>query len=114
MPLYDSPEHSADLYTSTSSRDSAGGTNLTYTPAQSGVPCSVNLLSSREVERYAQQGIVASHCCAFLGDALTVTPVRGMKLVVGGLSFHVRGIRAGLGYGGIPRLTYLDCEQVLG
>lgn len=114
MPLWDNPPHLVTSYTVDVSR-TGGGTTLSYTSAQSSIPCSINTASASEVALYAQQNIVVTHTVAFLSAALTTSVTRGMKLVAGdtSLAFYVKGIRSGRAYGGVPAMTYCDCEQVL-
>lgn len=115
--LYHNPPHTCSHFAPAGhTRDSAGGTTLTYpgSATQADVPCSINTAGASEVERYAQDGIVVTHTVAFLGRVLTSALVRGSKLTSGSSSFHVRGIRTGRAYGGVPAFTYADCEEVLG
>jgi hypothetical protein len=115
MALYSYPPHRVTSHTVTTSRDAGGGTTYTFASAQSAIPCSINTAGASEVERYAQQGITVTHTVAMLSSAITTAIVRGMKVVTDDTSvaFHVKGIRSGRAYGGLPALTYLDCEQQL-
>lgn len=115
MPLYDNPPHAVNTYTVASTQDTGGGTGLTYTLAQSSVPCSINTSSSSERELFAQQGIVVTHRVAFLSSVLTTPLTRGMKLVAtdNSASYHVRGISTGRAYGNVKAFTYADCEEQL-
>lgn len=84
-------------------RDDGGGTTLVFpaTPTQSSVLCSISTASSSEKLLYAQMVITVDFTVAFLASAFTTAPVRGAKLVAADTSqvLHVRGIRAGRGYG---------------
>lgn len=115
--LHDSPPHSVTLYTTTNTKDAGGGRSSAFTSAQAGVPCLINTASAGTQLRYAQQQIVVSHTIGILSSVLTTTPGPGWKVVADDTSgvFMVRGIRSGRvsALGGIPALTYLDCEQVL-
>ena len=134
MALYDNPTHLVSIYSVASSRDSGGGTELTYTLRADSLPCVINTLSSSEREMFAQQGIEVTHTVAFLSRKLPQesfsagqlmgilgltypepTLSRGAKIVTGdrGESYHVRGIRNGRAYGNVPAFTYADCEQIL-
>jgi hypothetical protein len=115
MALYDNPPHRVTTYTSDASRDAGGGTVVTWTAAQSGLPCSINTASASEREIFAQMGIVVTHTIGVLTSAITTPVVRGMKVVTGDRteSYHVRGISAGRAYGNVPAFTYLFCEQQL-
>jgi hypothetical protein len=114
MALHDNPPHAVDAYALASSRDPGGGTQSVYTPAQSGVPCSIDTASAAEVERFAQMQQVVTHKLAFLATALTAPLTRGMKLVAAdsGETFHVKGIAAGRAYGTIPPFVYAFCESL--
>lgn len=115
MALWSNPPHRASTYTVASSRDDGGGVALTYTLAQSAVPCSINTASASTVERFAQEGITVTHTVAFLSSALTTALTRGMKLVADDTSksYHVRGIRQGRAYGSVPAFVYADVEEQL-
>lgn len=116
MPLYDRPPpHRITLKSVTSGTDEGGGVTLTYTTAQSAVPCSINTASSSERALFAQMGIVVTHTIAMLASVLTTVPQRGWKATTDDRaeSFHVRGIRHGRAYGSIPSFVMLDCEQIL-
>lgn len=115
MALHDDPPHSVNTYTVVSSADNGGGTTLTYTLAQSAVPCSINTASANEQQLFAQQGIVVTHTVGFLASKLTTELTRGMKLVTADRSesYHVRGISKGRDYGSIPTFVYAYCEQQL-
>lgn len=115
MPLFANPPHACDVYTVSDSRDAGGGTQLTYTLAQAGVPCSINTADAATREQFAQRGIFVTHTVAFLSESLTATPGRGVKLVAAdtGASFQVQGISGGRAYGGVPAFTYLHCEEQL-
>lgn len=115
MPLWANPPHRVNTYTVASGADAGGGTSLTYTAADSSVPCSINTASASERDIFAQQGMVVTHTVAFLTGVLTTPLARGMKLVAAdtGLTFHVRGISHGRRYGSVPPFTYAHCEQQL-
>lgn len=115
MPLWSNPPHAVTVYTSAPSRDSGGGTKITWSSLQSAVPCSINTASSTEQELYARRDIVVTHTVAFLSSALTTALAKGQKLIADdtSTSFHIRGIRRGRAYGNVPAFTYADCEQVL-
>ena len=115
MALHDNPPHTVDTYTCASGTDSGGGVTLTYTVADSAVPCSINTASASTVEMYAQQGMRVSLTVAFLASALTTTLTRGMKLITGDTakSLHIEGIRQGRAYGSIPAFVYADCSEQL-
>lgn len=114
MALFDNPPHSCSTYTVVSSTDTGGGAALTYTLAQSAVPCSVNTASANTVALYDQQQIRVSHTVGFLSSVLTTALTRGMKLVASeGGTFRVEGIRTGRAYGGIPAFTYADVSELL-
>ena len=115
MALHHNPPHRVTSHTVVSSTDGGGGVTLTYTAAQSAIPCSINTASASERVLFAQQGMVVTHTIAILSSAITTPIVRGMKVVADdtGLSFHVNGISAGRSYGNIPAFTYLHCEQQL-
>lgn len=115
MALHDSPPHAVTLHSATSSTDDGGGVGITYTSAQSAVPCSIKTLSAAEIERFAQMGIQVSHTVAVLSSALSVTPARGWKIVTDdrSQSFHIEGIRHGRSYGSIPAFHYFDCRELL-
>lgn len=112
--LSDSPPHVCSSYTATTSRDSGGGTQWSYTLAQANIKCSINTLSSSTQRKYGQDQVVVTHCVGILAAFLTTPITPGMKLIDDrGLSYHVLGIRLGREYGGIPQLFYADCEQIL-
>jgi molybdopterin synthase catalytic subunit len=114
MALHDNPPHRVTTYTSvTDNDDGGGGTALTFTTAQSALPCSIDTASASERELFAQQGIVVTHKIGILTSAITTAIVRGMKVVTDDRSesYHVRGISAGRSYGSIPAFTYLFCEM---
>ena len=112
MALHDNPPHSVTLSRPTTSRDAGGGTAVTYSALQSGVPCSINTAGAGEQELFAQQGMVVTHTVAILTSKLTTAPQRGDKLTdENGLSYHVKGFSAGRRYGSIPAFTYCYCEQ---
>lgn len=115
MALYDDPPHRISTYTVASTRDTGGGTALSYTLAQSGVPCSINKESAGERLLYAQQNIAVTHTVAILPSVLTRSITRGMKVVdeSDGTSFHVLGVNGGQAYGTIPELLYLSCQEIL-
>ena len=115
MALHHNPPHRVHSYTVGSSRDTGGGTDLTYTLAQSSIPCSINTASATERELFGQQGIVVTHTIGILTSAITTAITRGMKVVATDTSkaFHVHGISAGRKYGTIPAFTYLHCEEQL-
>jgi hypothetical protein len=113
MPLYDAPPHTISLLKSGSSRDSGGGTSVSYTSAQTSVACSIKTASSSTKELFAQQEITVTHTVAVLASALTAVPEAGWKVTTADRaeSFHVHGIRHGRAYGGVPAFVYLDCES---
>ena len=114
MRLYESQKcpHTCSTYTVASTRDSGGGTTLTYTLAQSGIPCSINTTGASEIAINSQMGQVVTHTIAILASLVTTTIVRGMKVVADdGNSYHVEGIRYGRQYGSIPPFVYLQCKQ---
>ena len=115
MALHDSPPHSVNTYTVESSRDSGGGTVLSYTLAQSALACSIDTAGASEQLLFAQQNIVVTHKIGVLTSAITTPITRGMKVVTAdrGESYHVRGISPGRSYGGVPPFTYLFCELQL-
>lgn len=116
MELWLNAPHTCDIYTSASGTDAGGGTTLTYTIAQSSVPCSINSASASEQLRFAQQNQVVTHTVAFLSEVLNVTLTPGMKLVgQDGESLHIKGINTGFAYAelDIPALTYCYCESLL-
>lgn len=115
MALHDNPPHRITTYTSEAARDLGGGTVITYTAADSALPCSIDTASAGEQTLFAQQGIVVTHKIGILTSAITTTIVRGMKVVTDDRSesYHVNGISAGRAYGGVPALTYLFVEQQL-
>jgi hypothetical protein len=114
MALHSNPPHAVDTYTVASGTDAGGGVQLTYTLAQSAVPCSINTSSSSEQERFSQQQQTVTHTVAFLTATLTTSLTRGMKLVTSDRSesFHVHGISHGRAYGTIPAFTYAYCESL--
>jgi len=114
MALHDNPPHSVTIQAPTSSRDGAGGTNLSYTTVQADVPCSIDTADPREVERFAAMQLVVTHTVGILSSVLSTPLARGSKLVSGSSSFHVQGISTGRAYGSIPAFTYAHCEEVLG
>ncbi len=115
MALHDNPPHRITTYTVAPSRDAGGGTVLTYTAAQSALPCSIDTASASEQLMFGQQGMLVTHKIGILTSAITTAVTRGMKAVADdtGLAFHVEGIAAGRAYGTIPAFTYLFCSQVL-
>lgn len=117
MALYDDPPMQATIYgPPTSSRDSAGGTNITWgTVRQSGVSASINTLSGSEIERFAQMGLTVSHRVGVLSSKLSNSVQVGDKIVADdtGESYHVKSIERGRAYGGVPSFTYLNVEQLL-
>ena len=114
MALHDNPPHRATLHSVATTRDSGGGVTLTYTAAQSAIPCSIDTASASEVERFAQMQIQITHRVAVLSSKLTTTLTRGMKLVTDDTSdsYHVEGFSKGRAYGGIPAFTYIYCRQL--
>ena len=114
MALFDDPPHSCSTYTVVSGADSGGGVSLTYSLAQSSVPCSVNTSTARTRDLYSQAGIEVSHTVAFLSAVLTTALTRGMKLVASeGGTFRIEGIRSGRVNGNVPALTYADVSEIL-
>ena len=116
MALFDNPPHLANTYTvNAGTRDAGGGTPLTYTIAQSSLPCSIQTASASEREMFAQQGIVVSHTVAYLTATASPAVTRGMKVVNQrtAKAYHVHGISSGEEYGNIPPLSYLYCEEIL-
>ena len=113
MALHDNPPHRVTTYTVASSRDTGGGTTLSYTAADSALPCSIDTAGASERETFGQQGIVVTHKIGILTSAITTAVVRGMKVVTDDRSesYHVRGVSAGRSYGSIPAFTYLFCEM---
>lgn len=116
QPLYANPPHRVTIYKSASARDSAGGTNLTYSVRQAAVPCSIATASGSEQDRFSQMNLTITHRVAFLSSTLTDGVLVGDKLVADdtGDTYHVRGISRGRSYGTIPAFTYVDVEQLLG
>lgn len=117
MPLYTNPRHRCSSYTVDSGLDSGAGTKLTYTLAQSAIPCSINTASAATIEIFNQKGIVVSHTIGFLASTLTTTLVQGMKLVADdtGDTFLIQGIRQGRAApnNSIPALVYADVSSQL-
>lgn len=115
--LYDSPPHRVSLSSGPTSRDSAGGINLNYTPVQSDIPCLINTASANTVAMYAQQQITVALTIGILSSVLTATPQPGWKAVADdtGKTASIKGIRSGRvsALGTIPPLTYLDCTEFL-
>ncbi len=116
MALFDNPPHRVNSLTPSAFRDDGGGTDITYTLAQSGIPCLINTLSSSEQEMFAQEGLTVSHRVGFLSSVLSPDLTRGMKLIatdtLGG-QFEVRGIQEGRAMGNVPSLLYAICQQIL-
>jgi hypothetical protein len=115
MALFDNPPHTINLLSASSSRDSGGGTSVSYTSAQTSVPCSINTASASEKQLFAQTGQEVSHTIAILASALTTVPERDWKAVSDDRSenFHVVGVRYGRSYGGVPAFVYLTVNQQL-
>ena len=115
MPLYDNPPHRVSHYTSASSRDDGGGLTLTYTLAQSAIPCSINTSSGSTRELFAQQGMVVTHRIAVLASKVTATVKRGDKFVAEdtSASYLIQGITYGRAYGAIPPFAYFDVQEQL-
>ena len=115
MALHDNPPHRVTTYTVASSRDTGGGTTLTYTAADSALPCSIDTAGASERETFGQQGIVVTHKIGILTSAITTAVVRGMKVVADDTAkaYHVNGISAGRAYGSIPAFTYLFVAEQL-
>lgn len=113
MPLYDNPPHRVSHYTSASGRDDGGGVTLSYTLAQSAIPCSINTSGSSTRELFAQMGIVVTHRIAVLASKITATVKRGDKFVADdtSASYLVQGITYGRTYGNIPRFAYFDVQE---
>jgi hypothetical protein len=115
MALFDTPPHAVATYSVSTARDAGGGEALTYTLAQSAVPCSINTASAATQELFAQQNIRVTLTVAFLSSVLTTAITRGFKLVAAdtGASLKVEGIRAGRAYGRVPAFVYCDCSELL-
>ena len=114
FPLWDYAPHTCSVYSCASGRDEGAGVTLTYTLAQSDVPCSINSASASEQERFAQVNQVVTHTVGFKSSVLTVTLTPGMKLVgQDGESLHIKGINTGFSWGPVPALTYCYCESLL-
>jgi len=109
MDLVDDPPHTCNVYTSTHAGDSAGGSVVSYTLSQTGVKCSINMLSGAEQNRFAQMGLTVDYRVGFLGANVTLT--RGGKLVSGTRTFHIKSIEVGEAYDDCPALTYANCEM---
>ncbi len=116
MALYDDPPMSVSTYTVTTARDSGGGQAFTYTLAQSGVACSINMASASTQREYAQDQIVVTNTISALLGSWSPVVTRGMKVVADDTQavYIVEGIRNGRAYGNIPALTYLDVRELLG
>lgn len=114
MPLYDPGNcpHRADVYSVASTGDTGGGTGLAYTLVQSDVPCWAPSLSSGETERFGQTQIATQHSIYFKASVLTNPIERGWKLVVNGVTLHVKGINPNQAAGTIPPLVKIDCESL--
>lgn len=119
MALYDAPTHRVTLYSTTAgitaaTRDTGGGTALTYTSAQAAVPCLINTISANEQLRYAQVQVIVTHTIAFLSSVLTVTLAQEWKIVDDdtGDTYRIKGLRKGRQQGGIPAFTYADVEEL--
>jgi hypothetical protein len=114
---YDNPSHRVSSYTSEPSRDGGGGTELTYTLAQSAIPVSINTASANTIALYGQSAILVTHTIGVLGSYITTALTPGMKFVTDDRteSYLFRGIRKGRASpsGSIPALTYIDVEQIL-
>ncbi len=115
MALYDDPEHSCDILgPPVVTSGTAGGDVLTWpTTRAAAVPCSINTTGASPQDRFSQpEMVVITHVVGF-GPDVTV-PQRGDKLLTpDGVYLHVRGLRTGRAAGGVPALTYADCQQVL-
>lgn len=112
IPLYDNPPHRCDIYSSSSTTDSGGGTGISYTIAQASVPCFAPTISSSEQERFNQTQLVTQHEIHFKTSTLTVTLVRGMKIIVSGASLHITGIVVNPAAGGVPSLAKVTAENL--
>lgn len=111
--LWDNAPHRCNTYTASSTTDAGAGTVITYTLAQSDVPCLINTSGANERELFAQMGVVVTHRVSFKTSVLAVPLARGMKIVSGGDVFHVKAINGGLAFLGVPPLVYAECEQQL-
>jgi hypothetical protein len=114
--IWDNPEHRVTLTSlSSTRRDDGGGTAPVFATLQSSIPCLINTASASEVEKYAQFGITVTHTISIKSSLLTATVARGVKATAGdtGVSYHVRGIRKGRAFMGVPAFTYLDVEEQL-
>lgn len=117
MSLLDSLTHTVTVYgPQTATRDSAGGTNITWpTTRQASVPCLINTASASEVDRFSQMGMQVSHTVAFRSSDLTSALARGDKLTADDTSesYHIEGISAGRAMGNIEAFVYAHCSQLL-
>ena len=115
--LYTNPRHRISSYTSEPTRDDGGGTVLTYTVAQSAIPCSINTASANTIRLYAQSAISVTHTVGFLASVVTTDLTPGMKLVADdtGESYRIQGIRKGRAApnNSIPAFVYADVDQLL-
>lgn len=115
MALHDNPPMSVDTYTVASGVDAGGGVVLTFSLAQSALPCSIDTATADEKERFARMQQVVTHKVGILTSKLTTALTPGMKLVTTDRAetYHVKGLAGGRAYGTIPAFTYAFCEQLL-
>lgn len=113
--LWQHPPHRVSVQRPTAGRDSGGGTTVTYTTVQAGVPCSIATLASAEVARFGALPVRVTHTVAFAAAALSVTLLPGDVLVTDdtGDRYRIQGLRSGRAYGTIPAIVYAECEQLL-
>ncbi len=117
MALFDSPPHRCTIHgPQTSTRDSAGGTVITWpTVRQADVPCSINTGAGSQVLVFAQLGLTITHTVAFLASVLTDGVHRGDKITKDstGDTYFVEGIANGDEYNGVPAFVYIAARQIV-
>lgn len=90
---------------------------LTFSLAQSAIPCSIDTMSSSEREMFAQQGMIVSHRVGIRSELLSTAVKRDDQFRPDdtGAIYTIRGISAGRAYAelGIPAFTYLMCDEQL-
>lgn len=117
MALHDNPPHRATIKgPPTTTRDAGGGETVTWpTTRQSALKCSINTLSGREVEMFAQMGLTVSHRLGCLTSILSSAVSRGDQVVADDTSavYKVESIERGRSYGNTPSYTYLALNEIL-
>jgi len=119
MSILDMPPHTIDIYLPLApTQDYGGGVQLNWadTPDQSSCPCIINTTSSGQMMMLGQNQVRTGNVIGILSSALSVTLVRGTKLVATdtGRTFILQGLRSpNRQAGNIPPISYIDAMEMI-